>query len=85
MPDLDAAIREWFSKRLEVMPLDEDIQLHESLQMAAHATIAVLDLHRAAVEDFTHVDETVYEFARRSALEDAVNAIAEKLGISLTG
>jgi hypothetical protein len=50
MTGLDQAIRAWFSTRLEIMPCDDDIEAHESLQMAAHAVIAVLELHpRVAV------------------------------------
>jgi hypothetical protein len=47
---LDQAIREWFSTRLETMPCDDDLQAHESLQMAAHALLAVLDPHPEASE-----------------------------------
>lgn len=44
---------------------------------------AVLDLHRVAAQDWTHVDETAYEFARRNALEEVVRAIAGKLGVEV--
>lgn len=44
--DLDTLIREWFAVRLETMPCDEDLPVHDSLQMAAHAVFAVLDRHK---------------------------------------
>lgn len=76
MADLDAAIR---------AKLDADEAGDEYWPNYKDAIEAVLDLHRAASEDFTHIDETAYEFARRSALEEAVRAIAEKLGVEVDG
>lgn len=38
----------------------------------------LLERYRAAVEDFVHVDETAYEFARRELLEDVLAELALK-------
>lgn len=60
---LSWAIRAWFATRLEIMPCDDDIEAHESLQMAAHAVTAVLDRHKPGYPDgveYEHREETTY-------------------------
>jgi hypothetical protein len=95
MSDLGGAIREWFSTRLETMPCDDDIEAHESLQMAAHAVIAVLDLHKprsAGIVGKPHIaDCSVCMDVSPEVCSpvgypcETVEAVAEKLGISLSG
>lgn len=46
-----------------------------------NAVLAVLEMHRCCAEDWTHVSETAYEAGRRWALDQAVDEIAEALGI----
>jgi hypothetical protein len=45
------------------------------------ALLAVVEMYRHNDEDWAHVSETAYEAGRRWALEQAVDLIAEKLGI----
>ena len=87
MSDLDAAIRAKLAEFVDDHLLIGEYGSptgpgHDEMRAAIEA---VLDLHRAASEDFTHIDETAYEFARRSALEEAVLAIAGKLGVEVDG
>lgn len=45
--------------------------------------LGVLELKRRVSEDWTHVNETSYELGLRSGLEQAVDVIAEALGIEV--
>lgn len=72
MTDLDTAIR----ARLEEFCVSD-----RCAEAGKAAILAVLELARAAREDFTHIDGTAYEFARRRALEEAIIVIADKLGV----
>ena len=84
---LDAAIR----ARLEERPCFATHELHDDrardangwISHAKAAIVAVLDLHRTVQDGFTHITETAYEAGRRWALEEAVAAIAEKLGVEV--
>lgn len=43
--DLHPAIEEWFAQRLEFMPCDDDLEMHDALVMAAHAISASINAH----------------------------------------
>ena len=43
--DLHPAIEDWFARRLEFMPCDDDLEMHDALLMAAHAISASLNAH----------------------------------------
>jgi hypothetical protein len=45
------------------------------------ALLAVVDMHDRISNDWTHFHETSEELARRWAIEQAVELIAERLGI----
>ena len=80
MADLDTAIR------AKLAEIDDSMGSTGSLWGAEEmrgAIEAVLDLHRAVQEGFTHIDESAYEAARRWALEETVRVIAGKLGVEV--
>lgn len=88
MTNLDAKIR----ARLDAITENDDDCRSQCGRSCAddgyaevlNALIAVLELSRRVHEDWTHVSETSYELGQRMALEEAVNAIGEALGIGAT-
>lgn len=80
MTDLDAAIRARLNEFDASMTATGGLWGAEEMRAAI---VAVLDLHRTVEDGFTHITETAYEAGRRWALEEAVAAIAEKLGVEV--
>lgn len=77
MADPDAAIRDLLD--------DPKRYLENGIGPLVAALLAVLELKRRNHEDWTHFDETAYEFGKRCGLEQAADAIAEALGLEVDG